>query len=857
MSSLPQNASQEDLEEELAFQEVLLQSLDEGSDNYWQRKKEIEDAKIYIEHRLELLAYRPLSQQSQPSQRGAMGSDGANDHSWWQTAVGTPRQSGNNNTINNNSSGGSSFGSNTPSGSSGTPSQKRPLTHSGLRPYEPRAKRSSPGPSTPSSVDSLEMTDPKDTNLAAERARQRQRQYTEDLQRRGESQLADEAFARQLSQTNPRPSGSTPRLSYGGVQTTIGDSGRYSRPPPSAPRVKAELPAQNIFGRPLYPPQDGILQSHNQVARGPVPSTDLFGRPAQQPIKAEPGSYRPSQVAQRPRQLGVVDLTGDSDDDDVEVTSSRLMPSQQQQRPLPGQQFNGYDSSQVVNFGRVPGAYPSLNAYAQVQNAYLNPASTFSSSAYGAPPQQQQPGYMQNFMNSVRGTASWVGDELSELTNLIHGGSSNGPINLDDDDGDDEDLVYQGSRSYAGYGDLYHERYRAIEANDPAKTKEEINALLENIRPDEDLPEHLMIRTPDAMSIKLHKYQELGLTWLQNMENGSNKGGILADDMGLGKTIQMLSLIVSNKSDDIRCKTTLIVAPVALMRQWKQEIQNKIKPGRHALTVYTHHGASKKTSFRELQMFDIVLTTFGSVAAEVRKHEKFRLRQVANPDAREAANEKCALIGPEAQWYRVILDEAQCIKNKNTQAAKGACLLNAKFRFCMTGTPMMNSVEELYSLIKFLRIKPYNQWEKFNMEFVKPLKSSNNEDYKSRAMRQLQALLKALLLRRTKKSLYEGKPILSLPERTTEMDNPDFDEDESTFYQALENKTQLQFNKYLRAGTIGNSYSYILVLLLRLRQVRSPFEGLDPVLTADKLTKCRLAATLTSSAISVSRLLPM
>ena len=165
----------------------------------------------------------------------------------------------------------------------------------------------------------------------------------------------------------------------------------------------------------------------------------------------------------------------------------------------------------------------------------------------------------------------------------------------------------------------------------------------------------------------------------------------------------------------------------------------------------------------------------------------------------------------------MILDEAQCIKNKSTQTAKGACILNAKYRFCMTGTPMMNNVDELYSLVRFLRIKPYCEWERFRMDFTTPLKSSHDFT-RDKAMRTLQVLCKAIMLRRTKKSTFEGKPILVLPERTTEVNNPEFSEDEMNFYQALENRTQLQFNRYLQRGTVGSSYSAILVLLLRLRQ---------------------------------------
>ena len=137
----------------------------------------------------------------------------------------------------------------------------------------------------------------------------------------------------------------------------------------------------------------------------------------------------------------------------------------------------------------------------------------------------------------------------------------------------------------------------------------------------------------------------------------------------------------------------------------------------------------------------------------------------------------------------------------------------------MTGTPMMNNVDELYSLIKFLRIKPYSDWTKFRLDFSSPLKNGY-EPTKEKAMRMLQTLCKAIMLRRTKNSTYEGKPILILPERTTEVENPELSDDEMKFYKALENRTQLQFNKYLRNGTIGSSYSAILVLLLRLRQVR-------------------------------------
>ena len=85
-------------------------------------------------------------------------------------------------------------------------------------------------------------------------------------------------------------------------------------------------------------------------------------------------------------------------------------------------------------------------------------------------------------------------------------------------------------------------------------------------------------------------------------------------------------------------------------------------------------------------------------------------------------------------------------------------------------------------------------------------------------MKKLQAVLKAILLRRVKTSLIDGKPIIDLPPKTEEIQHVMFNEDEQAFYNALENKTQIQFNKYLRANSVGKNYSNVLVLLLRLRQ---------------------------------------
>ncbi|KAH6854916.1 SNF2 family N-terminal domain-containing protein [Chaetomium sp. MPI-CAGE-AT-0009] len=355
--------------------------------------------------------------------------------------------------------------------------------------------------------------------------------------------------------------------------------------------------------------------------------------------------------------------------------------------------------------------------------------------------------------------------------------------------------------------------------NDPRKTEEDIQNLLSNIRPDMDLPEEERGETPEAMKYPLYPHQQLALKWMTDMEDGTNKGGILADDMGLGKTISTLALMVSRPSSE-NIKTNLIIGPVALIKQWELEVKKKVK-GAHKLSVFLLH--SKKRPFSELKRYDVVLTTYGSVAAEWKRYNSHveqrngSARYVEEDDMELA--KKCPLLHPRSKFYRIILDEAQCVKNKDTQGSKAVHKIDATYRWCLTGTPMMNGVSELYPLIRFLRIRPYSDFKTFQRTFRGLTAKSNVSPLtRDNAMRQLQAVLKAMMLRRMKNSEIDGKPILTLPPKTENSEHVVFSDDERQFYQDLESRSQVQFNKFLRAGTVGKNYSNILVLLLRLRQ---------------------------------------
>ncbi|KAK4229547.1 ATP-dependent helicase ULS1 [Podospora fimiseda] len=356
--------------------------------------------------------------------------------------------------------------------------------------------------------------------------------------------------------------------------------------------------------------------------------------------------------------------------------------------------------------------------------------------------------------------------------------------------------------------------------HDPRKTEEEIQNLLSNIRPDMDIPEEERGQTPEGMRYGLYAHQQLALKWMTSMEENL-KGGILADDMGLGKTISTLALMVSRPSSNPNVKTNLIIGPVSLIKQWESEVKNKLKPS-HKMTVFLLH-QKRKMSFADIKNYDVVLTTYGSIASEWKrftKHIEQRMASPAyNPEADAELAKICPILHPKSIFYRIILDEAQCIKNRDTQGSKGVTAIMATYRWCLTGTPMMNSVSELYPLIRFLRIKPYNELKAFQAAFKSLSARNGATDYsRNQAMTQLRVTLKAIMLRRMKNSVVDGKPIVSLPAKTENSDIVYFSAEEQQFYNDLEGRSQVIFNKFLRSGTVGKNYSNILVLLLRLRQ---------------------------------------
>ncbi|KAK7420318.1 DNA helicase rad5 [Neonectria magnoliae] len=313
-------------------------------------------------------------------------------------------------------------------------------------------------------------------------------------------------------------------------------------------------------------------------------------------------------------------------------------------------------------------------------------------------------------------------------------------------------------------------------------------------------------------------------------------GGILADEMGLGKTIQMLSLIHTHRSEialqarrpatgissvnqlsrmgmnsetvlPAPC-TTLVIAPMSLLSQWQSEAEKASKEGTMKIELY--YGNEKSTNLQALccasnavSAPDVVITSYGVVLSEFTSI-------VAKNGDKSFRNGIFSL-----KFFRVILDEAHHIKNRASKTAKACYEISANHRWALTGTPIVNKLEDLFSLVRFLGVEPWNNFSFWRTFITVPFESGEFV----RALDVVQTVLEPLVLRRTKDmKTPDGEPLVLLPPKTIEIVDVELSETEREVYDYIFNKAKRTFSQNFEAGTVMKAFTTIFAQILRLRQ---------------------------------------
>ena len=308
------------------------------------------------------------------------------------------------------------------------------------------------------------------------------------------------------------------------------------------------------------------------------------------------------------------------------------------------------------------------------------------------------------------------------------------------------------------------------------KTSKEFNKILSKIEEfkvnEYDLPE--------GLNAKLRNYQVSGYNWMMSLKE-NNFNGVLADDMGLGKTLQVIAVLQNAKNN--KEKTSIVVCPSSLYLNWQKEIE-KFSSNLTSLTIY---GNARKRNelIKQISNYDVIITSYDILKRDIEKYLKY-------------------------EFNYIVADEAQYIKNNNTQNAKAIKLLKSKNKLALTGTPMENSLSELWSIFDFIMPGYLFSYAKFKEKFEKPIMLDGN-NHKSEI---LNNMISPFLLRRIKSEVLKDLPT----------------KNETIIYNVMNNEQQKVYDSYLLEAKkeireelanlgVAKSQMKILSIITRLRQI--------------------------------------
>jgi SNF2 family DNA or RNA helicase len=288
------------------------------------------------------------------------------------------------------------------------------------------------------------------------------------------------------------------------------------------------------------------------------------------------------------------------------------------------------------------------------------------------------------------------------------------------------------------------------------------------------------VPVPASLKATLRPYQQQGLNWLQFLRT-HGLAGILADDMGLGKTLQTLAHIQVEKDAGRLTRPALIIAPVSLMGNWRNEAA-RFCPELRTLVI---HGKDRHEVVSDMASHDIVIAPYSLL-----QRDKDRWL--------------------EAAWHLVVLDEAQNIKNASTHAAQIVGQLNTRHRLCLSGTPMENHLGEIWSLFYFLMPGFLGSQKRFQELFRTPIEKLGD----SERMFQLRARITPFMLRQTKALVAS-----ELPPKVDTVVRVELEGKQADLYETIRLGMEKTVRDALESKGLAKSQITILDALLKLRQV--------------------------------------
>ena len=292
------------------------------------------------------------------------------------------------------------------------------------------------------------------------------------------------------------------------------------------------------------------------------------------------------------------------------------------------------------------------------------------------------------------------------------------------------------------------------------------------------------IQLPENFENMLRYYQKTGFKWLKVLDS-YKFGGILADDMGLGKTIQLLAVLMDYNQNTEKPKTSIVVCPSSLSLNWQSEA-NKFAKDLKTLVI---HGTARERQkqIQNLEKYNLIITSYDLLKRDIELYKN-----------------------KDYEFKFIIADEAQYLKNSNTQNAKSIKEIKAETRYALTGTPIENSLSELWSIFDYIMPGYLFTYKKFKNTFEVPIAKENNPQ----VMAKLKMLIEPFVLRRTK-----AEVLTELPEKTITVLNSQMKEEQEKIYLKYLSQVKQEVADLVNETGYEKNQIKILAALTRLRQI--------------------------------------